>query len=175
MSKELPFFKFYPSEWMMGRINQESTIDQIAFLRACCMYWHRDCQLKKSEILLYITEERVKSLCDKGYMEILNNDSSDYKISIKFLDEQHDELGGARQRRVESGRIGGLKTQAKIKQRLSTDEAEVKDLDKNKNKKKKRSDYINEAIYNNDPNLRVSKEIAEKLIDAKIKNGEIVV
>jgi len=156
MSKELPFFKFYPSEWLLGRINMESTIDQVAFLRTVCLYWHKGCELNKNELLPYVTESRIESLSLKKYIEISYcPDSNEHNISVPFLDEQKVELGGAHQRRVNAGQKGGLKTQEK--------------------KRAMREDYINEAVNNPDPNQRMTRKMAEKIVDSQIKKGVIVI
>lgn len=167
MSKELPFFKFYPTEWLLGRISRESNINQIAFIKIVCMYWHNDCELFQSEILHLTTKERVKDLSKKGYIELnYNVDFNDYNIFIKFLDEQKIELNDARTKRVVAGRKGGLKTQAKLKELDKT---------KTKNKNKTKLDYINEVVNNPDPNQRLNIEVATKLVESKIERGEIVI
>lgn len=187
MSKELPFFKFYPSEWIMGRINYESPQDQCAFLRVCCHYWHKNCNITVKELINVVTIEKLRSLHRKGYIEIPNwvglqgYDKVDEhaEVYIKFLDEQQSELGNARQKRVDAGRLGGLKTQSMIKQSLSNDKAVLKDLDKEKDKeeikieKKSKKQYINDAMNHPDPRQRLTKDIATKLVNAKIKKGEI--
>ena len=171
MSKELPFFKFYPSEWLLGRINMESTIDQVAFLRTVCLYWHKGCELNKNELLPYVTESRIESLSLKKYIEISYcPDSNEHNISVPFLDEQKVELGGAHQRRVNAGQKGGLKTQEKKRAMLKQLDVEVE-----KEKDKTREDYINEAVNNPDPNQRMTRKMAEKIVDSQIKKGVIVI
>ena len=166
MSKELPFFKFYPTEWLLGRISLESNINQIAFIKIVCMYWHKDCDLLQSDVIHLTTKERILDLSKKGYLELqYNADFDDQNIFIKFLDEQKIELNEARTKRVVAGRKGGLKTQAMLKQLDKT---------KIKIKNKTREDYIKEVVNNPDPNQRINIEVAEKLIDLKIERGEII-
>ena len=156
MSKELPYFKFFPTEWMLGRINNETASKQVAFLKICCLYWQKDCKMSIVELQSYVSLDKINYLITKEYI------SSKYKkainktmINIKFLDEQKIDLSDRRKKKVEAGKKGGIQS-AKSR------------------KKKTREDYLKAAINNSDPNLRLPKEVAEKLIDSKIKRGEIV-
>lgn len=152
MSTELPWYKFYPTEWLFGRISHESNDLQISFLKTCCFYWQRDCNLDLDYLLLYINKEVIQELHKKNYL-IYNKKSN--KIKIKFLDKQSKERTEKKSKRIESGRKGGLKSASM-------------------RKKKTREDYIQEAMKHKDPHLCISRDIAEMLIDEQIKNGEII-
>ena len=41
MAKELPYFKFEPSEWDNGNVQMLSNSDKVLFIDICCMYWLR--------------------------------------------------------------------------------------------------------------------------------------
>ena len=90
MAKELPYFKFYVSEWNDGDITLEDYEVQGLFINICSYYWSNECNLtlKKAEKKFrnaepdlwqtLITEQLIK-VDDKGY------------LSISFLDEQAQE------------------------------------------------------------------------------------
>lgn len=84
MSKELTWFKFYPSEWMMGRIQRQSESVQIAFIRLICKYWHKECKLSNDEAILECGADEFEILIRN---KIIGTHDSEY-ISISFLDEQ---------------------------------------------------------------------------------------
>ena len=102
-------------------------------------------------ILLYIDKDVIKELCQKNY--ILYNKKSN-KIRIKFLDEQSKDRKQRKDKKIEAGRKGGLKSASM-------------------RKKKTYEDYVQEAMKHEDPNLCISKEVAELLINGKIERGEI--
>jgi len=152
MSKDLPFYKFYPTEWLLGRINTETIEIQITFLKICCWYWHKDCHLLLADLKIYIDEELIRKVYQKKYIKY---DKKTDLISIKFLDEQKMELQKVKNQRVANGRKGGIKSASM-------------------RKKKSYEDYIKEAMNHEDPNLRISRSVAEHLIDDKITKGEII-
>lgn len=151
MSIELPWYKFYPTEWLFGRISHETPELQISFLKTCCFYWQRGCEMDIDYILLYIEKDVIKELCQKNY--ILYNKKSN-KIRIKFLDEQSKDRKQRKDKKIEAGRKGGLKSASM-------------------RKKKTYEDYVQEAMKHEDPNLCISREVAELLINGKIERGEI--
>tara|TARA_R100000789_G_C3010905_1_gene151276 strand:+ start:1205 stop:1663 length:459 start_codon:yes stop_codon:yes gene_type:complete len=151
MSKELPFFKFYPTEWLLGKISRETKEIQITFLKASCWYWQKDGDITYDDIIFYEDEKLVKVVIEKGYIKL----GKSGKISIKFLDEQILEHKKRNKLKKESGRKGGLKS-ASLR------------------KKKTKEDYIKEAMKHDDPSQRLSKDVAEILINSEIEKGNIV-
>lgn len=151
MSIELPWYKFYPTEWLFGRISHETPELQISFLKTCCFYWQRGCEMDIDYILLYIDKDVIKELCQKNY--ILYNKKSN-KIKIKFLDEQSKDRKQRKNKKIEAGRKGGLKSASM-------------------RKKKTYEDYVQEAMKHDDPAQCLSRDVAELLINGKIERGEI--
>lgn len=121
MSKELPYFKFNVSEWLLGRISDENDRVQGLFVRACCVYWHKQCDVSVKEMNKKLGNNKVKELCSLGFLS-----EKDGQIFIEFLDEQFAELSELQVKRSNAGRIGG---QAKRKQTLSKREAKPKHLE----------------------------------------------
>ena len=90
MAKDLPYFKFFCSEWNDGNITLEDYKIQGLFINICSYYWSNECDVK-----LKILKKKFKSnIDDIDYLikEGLIKGKDDY-ISISFLDEQCIERG----------------------------------------------------------------------------------
>lgn len=126
MAKELPFYKFTATEWLTGDISFEDFDVQGLFISVCATYWAQDCQITLARLkqrLRNASSEQWQRLIDGNYIKVKGDN-----VSIKFLDEQIEELSGQHKKKVEAGRKGG---QASVKQRLSIAEPTVnhKDID----------------------------------------------
>jgi len=86
VAKELPFFKFEPSEWMAGRIQRQPVETQATFINLCCKYWHKLGELSFEDACLDFGKTQMDLLLEKKIIGI----DSDY-IFIKFLDAQLEE------------------------------------------------------------------------------------
>lgn len=101
---KLQWFKFSPSDWMMGRIQRCDLDTQALFLRLCCIYWNKQCKLSKDDAIFEIDQKHFDILVSKKI--IFCNDTN---ISISFLDEQFMEINEEKQDKSKSGVIGNLK------------------------------------------------------------------
>ena len=132
--KELPYFKFYPNQWITGSISFMDLDVQGAFLKVCCYYWSKECK---------VTRNQIKSLIPKQWSVLLDCELfkiEDDNIKIKWLDEQHKERLVEHKRNVSNGRKGGLSTAKAFR------------------KDKKRKDN-----YENDNLLKVSEDVKKLL------------
>ncbi len=86
MSKELPYFKAYPSQWLGGDIMYLSKEDKGSFIDACFHYWNKDCKMTYTKMARRISQESLDILIDEGMIE-----KKDNQIIIKFLDTQYKE------------------------------------------------------------------------------------
>ena len=132
--KELPYFKFYPNQWITGSISFMDLDVQGAFLKVCCYYWSKECN---------VTRTQIKSLIPKQWSLLLDCELfkiEEDNIKIKWLDEQHKERLAEHKRNVSNGRKGGLITAKALR------------------KDKKRKDN-----YENDNLLKVSDEVKKLL------------
>jgi len=141
--KELPYFKFYPNQWITGSIMFTNLDLQGAFMKICCYYWSKECNVSRDQIKSLVPKH-WSDLIDKNLLKV-NGD----QIRIKWLDEQYEERKEAHVKRVNAGRKGGKTTQNK--QSLSNAQA-------------LRKDKIIKDKYANDNLLRVSDEV-QKLLD----------
>ena len=140
---ELPYFKFFPNQWLTGTIAFQDIEVQGAFIRVCCFYWSKGCKVSDQE-LKAITGTNYNILLETKLIKCVKN-----KIKIQWLDEQYKERTTAHSKRVESGSKGGNAT-AKLKQSYSNTQA-------------LRKDKIRKDNYANDNVLKVSDDI-KKLI-----------
>tara|TARA_R110000787_G_scaffold21536_5_gene63647 strand:- start:3259 stop:3693 length:435 start_codon:yes stop_codon:yes gene_type:complete len=143
--KELPYFKFFPNQWITGSISFMDLELQGAFIKTCCFYWSKECNVPR---------EQLKTIIPRHYVSLLNSKLLkivDDKICIKWLDEQYNEFKKRSKVNAANGRKGGL-TKANGKDSLSIEKREDK----------KRKDK-----YQNDNLLKLQPEVLKILNNAK--------
>lgn len=84
---KLQWFKFTPSDWMMGKIQRCPEITQARFIRLCCLYWNKESNLLRDDAIIEIDQEHYDILLSK---KIITDD--DVHVSIHFLDEQLEDI-----------------------------------------------------------------------------------
>ena len=148
MAKDLTWFKFNPSNWMMGRIQRQSDSVQVSFMRLICNYWHNQCSLSIEEAELECGDEAFSILL-KNKLILINGDN----ISIKFLDEQFHEIQVTKQQNSIAGKIS-----AEVRRSLKNVEQNTTTVndssttvqrnltDKNKSKNKSKIKDIDKSI-----------------------------
>lgn len=111
MGKELPFFKFFPFEWLSGNISLESYETQGLFISICSYYWQRDCNLTQTNLHKKFNDNNIeiKKLIDLGTIQIKRD-----QVFIKFLSEQYMELREKRKKLSDAG-IKGNRLRWKLK------------------------------------------------------------
>jgi len=114
MAKELPYFKFQPSEWVTGDITLCSMEAQGLFINLCCFYWIKDCSISLANAQQRFSNH-VTSLEELLSKEIFKV-NSDNKIIIEFLDEQMQKFSDISAKRSKSG---SMRAQANAKQMQS--------------------------------------------------------
>lgn len=103
MSKELPYFKFTPSEWLIGKISYQSLEIQGAFLQCCCMYWKLNGNIKPENIDFRVGKENLKHLIEYEFIKIENG-----LLRIEFLEEQLQNFESIREQRKIAGAKGAV-------------------------------------------------------------------
>ena len=85
MAKDLPYFKFFCSEWSDGDITLETYETQGLFINICAYYWSNECTLELSKL-----KKRFRNDTDLVDLLIKNNLLKQIAgfIKISFLDEQ---------------------------------------------------------------------------------------
>lgn len=102
--EKLQWFKFNPTDWVMGKIQRCPEITQARFMRLICLYWNKECKLLIEDAEIEIDKEHLDILINKKI--ILTNDTF---LNISFLDEQFYEIETNQKDKSKSGVIGNLK------------------------------------------------------------------
>jgi len=134
MAKELPFFKFEPSEYMFGRIQKQSYEIQGVFINICCKYWHKLGDYDLESLLLDFDKEIVEKLIrDK-----IITDGEDGNINIDFLDYQLNECHIVSKKNSESGKKSAQKRSTGVQRAFNDGSTEENREDKKREDKKKK-------------------------------------
>lgn len=97
MAKELPFFKFEPSEWDSGNIQICSREVKGLFIDLCAFYWNRVGELTYALALQKLcngSKDALQVLIDNQIIQVI-----DGNILIEFLEEQLLEFGNVSEKR----------------------------------------------------------------------------
>lgn len=94
---KLQWFKFTPTDWIMGKIQKCPEITQARFMRLICLYWNKDCILSIEDAEIEIDKEHLDILFSKKTIKVI-----DGFISIDFLNEQFEEILKLSQKRRDS-------------------------------------------------------------------------
>lgn len=86
MAKDLPYFKFYVSEWNDGKIVDCSMEAQGLFINLCSLYWSRLGALDNATAMRKLCQRNANAYKELKIAKILK--VSGDNISIEFLDEQ---------------------------------------------------------------------------------------
>ncbi len=103
--KELPYFKFYVSEWLNGDITLEDYYTQGLFINICSYYWSKECELTLSQL-----KKKFKGVNDIHLNEALTCGVikvNDETVRISFLDEQFADWKNLSKTNSKNGKKGG--------------------------------------------------------------------
>lgn len=106
MAKDLPYFKFFVSEWNDGDITLEDYKRQGLFINICSYYWSKECDVTSKILYKKFKElkEDIDYLINEGHLKLLNG-----FIIISFLDEQKQERLKTSIKNSEAGKKGAAK------------------------------------------------------------------
>jgi len=85
MAKDLPYFKFFCSEWSDGDITLESYEAQGLFINICAYYWSNECVIELSKLKKKF--KGFEAIIDEMISSKILKTKGLY-VSISFLDEQ---------------------------------------------------------------------------------------
>lgn len=139
MAKDLPYFKFYCSEWNDGDITLEDFNIQGLFINACSYYWSNECNLSKTKLFKKFKSniKDIEYLIKEGFIKIEN----DY-ILINFLNEQLQERKLTSKKNSEAGKKSAEKRRLAKLERDSNEKPTVVEnaLNQNPTIKKRREE-----------------------------------
>ena len=92
------WFKFSPSDWMMGKIMRCDDVTQARFLRVCCLYWNKHGALKAEDAEIELMES-----WDQLVMRKIIEVDGEF-VTIAFLDEQLEEVDSISKKRSASAK-----------------------------------------------------------------------
>ena len=59
---KLQWFKFRPSDWMMGKIMRCDEITQARYMRLVCLYWNKGCDLSYEDAEIEIDKKHLNKM-----------------------------------------------------------------------------------------------------------------
>lgn len=101
MSRELPYFKFFTSEWLNGDITLEDYELQGLFINVCGYYWHKECQVSFEQLNKKFRNSRIEELIGQ-FIDV----DIDGFVHVSFLDEQHTEFAIRKEKLSQAGKKG---------------------------------------------------------------------
>ena len=122
MAKDLPYFKFFCSEWSDGDITLEDYQTQGLFINICAYYWSNECVLEVVKL-----KKRFRNEVELVDLLIENNllKQMDGFIKINFLDEQKFEREEQSKIKSKGGKASAeAKKLSKIQQTVNTTSTE---------------------------------------------------
>jgi hypothetical protein len=126
MSK-LEWFKFSPSDWIMGKIGRTSPSVQGQFIQLCCIYWNKNCWITQQEAKAILPEKTYKTLVSKSIIVertafLVGQEEPTEIITIDFLDEQFSSLNRLRDIASKAGKASA---EARKNKARSTDVQQI--------------------------------------------------
>ncbi len=185
MAKDLPYFKFFVSEWNDGDITLEDFETQGLFINICAYYWSNECEItlsKTKKKFRHISEDSFQNLIDSEVIKV-----EDDIITINFLDEQKEERIENSKRKSKGGKASAearrLKRLAENQQKLNTSSTDVQQVlnscstetqvlreeerrEEKKRKEKKRKEDFN-TFWNIYPTKTAKKDCLSKWFKLK--------
>ena len=135
---KLDFFKFDPSEWMLGAISREDLDVQGAYVQIVSIYWFRRGEIVESDVTHLLgrdkkrAEEIWSTLLEKGYIK-----SDENGLTISFLDEQFMEIEKMSKQNSVNGKRGVSARRATSRRPLGERQAEEENRGEGEGEKEK--------------------------------------
>lgn len=107
---KLQWFKFMPTDWVMGKIQRCPEVTQARFMRLICLYWNKECVLSYEDAEIEIDKEHLEILLSKKIIKV-----EDDFLVIDFLNEQFEKIRIKSRTNAENGKKGGRPPELKNK------------------------------------------------------------
>lgn len=151
MAKDLPYFKFFCSEWSDGDITLEDFETQGLFINICAYYWSNECIVSLDKVkkkFKLCSEKCFDNLIKSGIIKVI-----DGNLYINFLNEQKSERASKSMVNSYNGKKGGRpkkQIESEKKPNALFSESETKAKQKAIREEKRREEEIREEnIINN--------------------------
>lgn len=165
MAKDLPYFKFFCSEWSDGDITLEDYETQGVFINVCAYYWSKEGNVSYDNLLKKFRHAKkiVIELTKNNFIKVKEKDNSIY---IGFLDEQFKERKSLSKKNADNARKRwGSKEERPHSDRNTTashsqcQNDAIKRREEKKRKEKKREDLLNNFSWIDDVAKRKSLDV----------------
>ena len=158
MAKDLPYFKFFCSEWNDGDITLESYEAQGLFINICSYYWSNECDVDFDKLLKKFRgyDKIINDLNAEGILKI----NEDKTICISFLDEQKEEREQTRKIKSKGGKA-------------SAEARRLKKLKQKPNNNPTENEHVLNLCSTETQLLREEKIREEEIRKEKIKEDEV--
>lgn len=133
---KLQWFKFSPSDWTMGRISRLPVSIQGEYIRFCCIYWNKECNMTIEEAELEFTKKAFNRLLE---IKVLKTDKDNIKIN--FLDNQMEDIEAMRVRNSEAGKLSAEKRKLRRETNARSTPVQRNSTEKIKSKSKSKNIY----------------------------------
>ena len=147
--RELPYFKFFPGEWIKGDITICSHKAQGLFINICCYYWMKGCNMSLTSVQQRFNEcsTEIKELVKEEIISVDND-----KISINFLEDQFSEFELSTKQKSRAGKASAKARESNtrstpVKQPMNEEE-KIREDKKRKEKIPSVEDFKDYAIEN---------------------------
>jgi len=146
VAKELPYFKFEPSEWDSGNIQMCSHQNKGLFIDLCSLYW-----LRLGELPYALALQKLCNGNEDALQELKNHQIIgviDGQILIEFLDEQLTEFKEINEKRRNSANKRWLDASAlQVESKSNAKREEEKREEKTRGDKTRVSDFDFDKIF----------------------------
>jgi uncharacterized phage protein (TIGR02220 family) len=122
MAKELPYFKFFCSEWSDGDITLESFESQGLFINICSYYWSNSCKITLTKLKKKFKgfDSLIEELVESGIIKVENDN-----VLINFLNEQLTEREDSSIKKSLAGKASAeARKLSKLEQQVNTSSTE---------------------------------------------------
>ncbi|GEM_PF-4968112 len=99
MSKDLPYFRFYPGEWTGGRIFKQPAEMKGHFIDILCRYWKNEGNYPYEEAILDFDKSIIDFFLEK---KIITKENE--MLQIEFMDEQVKEIEQDKKKKSKAGK-----------------------------------------------------------------------
>ena len=177
MAKDLPYFKFFCSEWSDGDVTLESYEAQGLFINICSYYWSNECIVTYKKLLKKFRgyELILDQLKDENIFK-LNKDET---ICISFLDEQQNERNEKSKIKSRGGKASAEARKLKKEQKINTSLTEKEHVlnscsteSQLLREEKRREEKIREEKTVLKTNFNKSDEVLKMFDETTIQNAE---
>lgn len=108
------WFKFDPSEWMMGKISRCRPETRASYITLCCLYWSNEGIMTTEDARMECEPFSWDELLRYKIIEITEDN---HQIIIKFLDEQFQEIRRIKENAQKAGKASAEKRSTSVEQK----------------------------------------------------------